>query len=94
VDIFKVEITKKAEKDIILIPIQCRDKLELWTMMVNENGLRQTRKIKSFHDEPLKGKRKGQRSIRLSKAYRAIYVEKKDGKIEFVSIEEVNKHEY
>jgi proteic killer suppression protein len=94
VDIFRVEITKKAEKDLSAIPTQCRDKLELWTMMVKENGLRETRKIKSFHDEPLKGKRKGERSIRLNKAYRAIYIEKKDGKLEFVSIEEVNKHVY
>ncbi len=50
-------------------------------------------KIKGYHDEPLKGKRKGQRSIRLSKSYRAIYTIKKN-EIEFVSIEEVNKHDY
>ena len=93
-DIFKVEITKKAAKDLTLIPSHCRDKLELWVMMVKENGLREIRKIKSFHDEPLQGKRKGERSIRLNKAYRAIYIEKKDKQIEFVSIEEVNKHEY
>lgn len=46
-----------------------------------------------YHDEPLKGARVGQRSIRLNRAYRAIYVIKNDG-IEFGSVEEVNKHDY
>lgn len=56
-------------------------------------GTREARKIKGYHDEPLKGGRKGQRSIRLNKAYRAIYVEK-NGEIDFIEIQEVNKHEY
>lgn len=38
--------------------------------------------------------RKGQRSIRLSKAYRAIYIIDKSGKMEIVEIIEVNKHDY
>lgn len=52
------------------------------------------RKFPGFHDEPLKGTRRGQRSIRLSKAYRAIYEESKDGKVTVVLIVEVSKHEY
>lgn len=50
--------------------------------------------MKDIHDEPLKGKRQGQRSIRLNKAYRAIYIINKEGVIHFVEVEEVNKHEY
>ena len=46
-----------------------------------------------YHDEPLKGRRAGQRSIRLSRAYRAIY-EIKEDTAKFVSVEEVSKHEY
>ncbi len=45
------------------------------------------------HDEPLKGDRKGQRSIRLSRSYRAIYRVVKDHVV-FILVEEVNKHEY
>ncbi len=52
------------------------------------------RKIPDFHDEPLKGNRKGQRSIRLSKAYRAIYEVSEKGQMEVVEILEVNKHDY
>ncbi|MGH1469309.1 MAG: hypothetical protein ACRBBP_10615 [Bdellovibrionales bacterium] len=47
-------------------------KLLSWVEAVELKGLRQIRRLSGFHDEPLKGKRKGQRSIRLNKAYRAI----------------------
>ncbi len=57
-------------------------------------GLESVREIKSFHDEPLKGKRSGQRSNRLNKSYRAIYVINRDGGVEIVEVQEVNKHEY
>lgn len=56
-------------------------------------GLDEVRKIPGYHDEPLRGDRRGQRSIRLSRHYRAIYAIKKDV-FEFVEILEVNKHEY
>ena len=57
-------------------------------------GIKNVRKIPGFHDEPLKGDRKGQRSIRLSKSYRAIYRVIKGRAIEIVQVEEINKHEY
>ena len=49
---------------------------------------------KGFHDEPLKGKLQGQRSVRLNRAYRAIYVEHETGEVELIEVLEVNKHEY
>lgn len=51
-------------------------------------------KVPGYHDEPLKGTRKGQRSIRLSKSYRAIYIIRSNQSIKFVSVEEVSNHEY
>lgn len=89
-----VTLTKKAEKDLKKLPMYIVDKLQLWVDMVENQGLRESRKIPSFHDEPLQGNRRGQRSIRLSKAYRAIYIERNDNRIEFVDILEVNKHDY
>ena len=53
-----------------------------------------TRKVVGYHDEPLLGQRSGQRSIRLSKSYRAIYIEMADNKLRFIEIIEVNQHEY
>jgi len=80
-------------KDLKSMPGYIVDKLETWIDSVERDRLEQVRKIPGYHDEPLKGDRKGQRSIRLSKSYRAIYVIVKE-KIEFVRIEEVSKHEY
>lgn len=57
-------------------------------------GLQETRKCGGFHDEPLKGDRLGQRSIRLSLSYRAFYTEGLRGEIKIVTIIEVNKHDY
>ena len=63
----------------------------VWVALVVESGILEVRKYKGFHDEPLKGYRQGQRSVRLSRAYRAIYLERETGLIEVL---EVNKHDY
>ena len=62
--------------------------------MVETQSLEEARKIPGFHDEPLSGRRRGQRSIRLSRSYRAIYEIRDDGTSELVSVEEVSKHDY
>ncbi|HLB43011.1 MAG TPA: type II toxin-antitoxin system mRNA interferase toxin, RelE/StbE family [Gammaproteobacteria bacterium] len=90
----RVELTRDAKKDLEKAPLQIVLKLQAWSDLVNRVGIYEARKISGYHDEPLKGKRKGQRSIRLNKAYRAIYMETKDNKIHLISIVEVNKHEY
>lgn len=89
-----VELTKKAQKDLSKVPEHIRTKLLLWVDSVERFGIYEIRKIPGYHDEPLKGDRVGQRSIRLSKAYRAIYILNKKNEMEIISIEEVNKHEY
>lgn len=94
VAIFEVRISRNAQKALKKVPGFILDKLESWVRAVELRGLEEVRKIPGYHDEPLKGTRQGQRSIRLNRAYRAIYVVLKDGTIEFVSIEEVSKHEY
>jgi toxin HigB-1 len=76
------------------LPEQIVKKFFAWVSIVQIAGIRETRRTSGFHDEPLKGERKGQRSVRLNKAYRAIYVEKSDRNIELIEVIEVNKHEY
>ena len=61
---------------------------------MEKEGLNEYRKISGYHDEPLRGARLGQRSVRLNKAYRAFYVVSADGEIEIVKVIEVNKHDY
>lgn len=91
--IHKIILTKQAELDL-KVPSYIASKFQIWADLVESEGLMESRKIKSYHDESLKGKRKGQRSIRLNKAYRAIYIEKIDYTLEFIEVQEVNKHDY
>ena len=91
--ILRVEITKLAEKQLRKMPQHIKDNLIIWVMAVEQDGLEEVRKVPGYHDEPLKGDRAGQRSIRLSRAYRAIY-EIKEDTAKFVLVEEVNKHDY
>lgn len=93
VDIFSVNLSKKALKQLKTIPKPIVVKLLTWVEAIELKGLREIRKLPGFNDEPLKGKRRGQRSIRLNRSYRAIYSIKKN-KVEFIFVEEVNKHEY
>jgi toxin HigB-1 len=94
VKLWLIELTKNAQKDLIKVPSFIRDKLLLWVDAVERLGINKVRKVPGFHDEPLKGNRKGQRSIRLNKAYRAIYTEDDYKEVHIISIIEVNKHEY
>ena len=69
-------------------------KLKTWTYLVGEIGLEEVRKIPGFHDEPLVGRRTGMRSIRLNRAYRAMYRVVMEDNSEVVVVEEVSKHGY
>ncbi|AOU50687.1 TPA: hypothetical protein U0T06_003124 [Legionella pneumophila] len=93
-DIFTVVVSKKAKDNLRTVPVHIARKVGTWIDSVAHDGLLAVRKIPGFHDEPLKGDRKGQRSIRLSKAYRAIYVIGNSGNIEIAEIIEVHKHDY
>ena len=93
-DIFDVVITKQARQHLIKLPKHVVKKLQAWIDNVGYSGLREVRRVPGYHDEPLKGKRVGERSIRLTKAYRAIYKIAQDGSIEIIMVLEVNKHDY
>ena len=93
-DIYEVVFSRKAVIDLKKIPKRLVLKLQSWIDDISQRGLKEVRKIPGYHDEPLKGKRKGQRSIRISKGYRAIYRILDDGTVEFIEVLEVNKHEY
>lgn len=91
---YEIELSKQATRDLEKIPLHIKLKLQSWVDAIERIGLSETRKIPSYHDEPLKGDRVGQRSIRLSRAYRAIYESKGNGDILLITVMEVNKHEY
>jgi len=78
---------------MVEVPSFIRDKLLSWVAAVQKNGLENVRKAPGFHDEPLHGKLKGLRPIRLSRSYRAYY-RVVSIQVEFVFVERVDKHEY
>ena len=90
----KIILSKIAKKQLDIVPDHIYRKYLYWIDLLQTIGLLESRKSKGFHDEPLQGQRKGQRSVRLSKGYRAIYQEVIPGNYEVIEIIEVNKHEY
>lgn len=89
----RVELRTLARKQLRRMARHIVENLAAWVDDVEVRGLEGVRKIPGYHDEPLHGERQGQRAMRLSRAYRAIYVVKKGEKGLFVSIEEVSKHD-
>lgn len=88
----RVNRTKTFEKDLDKVPEFIRVKAMFWINLVESLGLAEIRRRPGYHDEPLKGTRQGQRSVRLNKAYRLIYRETR-GQVEILLLE-VNKHDY
>lgn len=88
----KVSRSKAFEKQLAKVPDFIRKKVIFWVFLVESNGLAEVMKSPGFHDEPLKGDRRGQRSVRMNKAYRLIYRVIQDR----INIEllEVHKHDY
>ena len=85
----------KVKKRLRKVPQYIVTKLLAWVDSVEECGLRATQLTKGYHDEPLKGKKSGRRSIRLSKQWRAEYTIRNEGlEVEFLLIEEVHPHDY
>ena len=84
----------KVSKRLPKLPTHIREKLYLWEALVHEKGMLVVRQHPGFNDEPLKGNRSGQRSIRLNRSWRAIYEEKENGKVIIIEVQEVHKHDY
>ncbi|MEN9723895.1 MAG: hypothetical protein RJB38_1881 [Pseudomonadota bacterium] len=93
-EIFEVIWGKRVQKQLDEVPPQISRKFFAWVTAVNLAGLREVRRTPGFHDEPLRGHRTGQRSVRLNRAWRAIYVERNDLEVELIKVIEVNQHEY
>ena len=89
----EVVITRIARKGLEAAPTHVRNKFLDWVSSVRRFGLAEVRRVPAFHDEPLQGKRKEQRSIRLNRQWRAIYTETAEQTI-LVTILEVTTHDY
>ena len=94
--VYRVCISKFAAKQLKKLPKEILEHVRYWQRAVELEGLIEVRKLSGYHDEPLKGDRKGQRSIRLNRSWRLIYIEDLSSEelVIEVLIVEVNKHEY
>lgn len=90
--ICRIRSTRNFEKQLEKVPEFIRKKVMNWIFLVESLGPSVVAKSKGFHDEPLKGERKGQRSIRLNSAYRIIYRVVDDSIL--IELLEVHKHDY
>ncbi len=92
--ICEIYASKVFEKQVRKLPHYIKEAINIWIQSVKEEGLREVRKLKGYHDEPLKGDRANQRSVRLNRAYRLIYSEDHNGNITIVTLLEAHKHDY
>jgi toxin HigB-1 len=91
---YLVRMSAFAEKQLRKLPPYIREVAIGWSDAVERSGLREVRKSPGYHDEPLRGERVGQRSVRLNRSYRLIYEEEPGENIITVLVVEVNKHDY
>jgi toxin HigB-1 len=89
-----IVLSKKAQRDLFKVPEYIKRKLLLWVDSVELLGIQKVREAPGYFDKALKGNRLGQRSIRLSREYRAFYSITRQGEMQIILVEEVNKHEY
>lgn len=90
----ELELSRAAKKQLAKVPAHIVRKFALWVDLVRFEGLEAARAVRGFRDHALKGQWKGYNAIRLSDAYRAIYIVRGQGVVETVYVEEVNKHDY
>lgn len=84
--------SRDFEKQLARAPGFILKKVIFWIFLVENHGIAEVAKSPGFHDEPLRGERKGQRSVRLNKAYRLIYRVIEDRV--YIELLEVHKHDY
>ena len=90
----ELELSGTAKKQLARVPAHIVRKFALWVDLVRFEGLEAARAVRGFRDHPLEGQWQGYRAIRLSDAYRAIYIVRGQDVVETVYVEEVNKHDY
>jgi len=83
---------KNIGKTCKKLPLEIVKKYELWKDIIFRHGPDKLQEFPGFHDEKLKGKRKNERSSRLSIKYRVIYKVEKE--LITVYVFEINPHKY
>ncbi len=91
---YRVRWARKTSEQLERMPERIQRKFYAWVSAIQLAGLDKVRMSRALHDEPLSGQRRGQRSIRLNRSYRAIYHELESQNIVTVEVLEISKHDY
>lgn len=89
---WRIQEHRSISKICDKLPQQIVKKYELWKNIVFRHGPDKLKTFPGFNDEILKGRRKGQRSSRLSLQYRVIYSVQRD--VVTVYVLEITPHDY
>lgn len=89
---WKIYEHRSLSKIIKRVPVWIAKEYETWKDLVYRHGPGILKQYPGYHDEGLKGKRKGQRASRLNRQYRVIYIV--ESEIVTVYVLDVNPHEY
>ena len=96
--ITRVEVAKAVDKQLDRAPQHIAAKFLAWAEDVETPRLEVVRKVPGYNDHPLKGELAGERAIRLSRQWRAVYevrsTKAEEQIVEFVFVEEVHPHDY
>ncbi|MFN0117137.1 MAG: type II toxin-antitoxin system mRNA interferase toxin, RelE/StbE family [Elusimicrobiota bacterium] len=82
------DVPKTAKR----LPVWILKEYETWKGLVHRHGPEVLREYPGYQDEQLKGTRKGQRSSRLNRQYRVIYLV--DRQVVTIYVLELTPHKY
>ena len=83
---------RRAARRLSRLPADVLKRYEKWKDIIRISGPPGVRLVKGFHDEALRGERKGHRSSRLSLQYRVIY--RIEAQEVLVLVIDVTAHDY
>jgi proteic killer suppression protein len=90
----KVVWKTSVQKQLARLPNFIAMKFHVWVADVELVGIQEVRKLPGYHDEPLSGKRLGQRSVRLNRSWRVIYQQVGQNRVYLLEVLEITNHEY
>lgn len=74
--VWRVYWGRRVEKQLDGLPEHIVGSFFDWIRAVGRDGMESVRRLPGYHDEKLKGDLKGSRSVRLTRAYRVVYVDR------------------
>ena len=88
----QVFLSEEAAEQLPALPLPIIEKVQLWTDIVENMGLKKARRIKQFHDCSLNGRHSGLRTIDLSDNYFAVYAENQ-ARLEIQELQKVEDYD-